>query len=232
MADIGINSVFPSAKFLSTDSRGDIQEIISVDAVPAFVDIDGLTFTAKTGGTGGNNLSVEIIDNVGSGGMAYSSNGNAFTISLEEVADQYSLGGLKSDIASNAPQAFTDTFEVTYTATGTSSNTLTAGGLTATNLANGEDAITPELSPSKKYLVISTDDLADYDGASEETDGRKMFYGLLETATENISNLTDKPENLVINRGSLILLSDSKLRRTYSITATLDILDSDLSAES
>ena len=232
MADIGINSVFPSAKFLSTDSKGDIQEISSTDAVSASLDIDGLTFTAKTAGVYGNNISIEITDNVGSGGIAYSSSGNAFTISLEESADQYSLGGFKSDISANAPQAFTDAFDVTYTTSGTSANKLTAGGITATNLAGGEDAITPELTPDKTYLVISSDDIADYDGESENTDGRKMFYGLLDTATSNISNLTDKPESLIVNRGALMLLSDSKLRRSYSITATLDILDSDLSAES
>ena len=58
MADIGINSVFPTAKFLSTDSKGDIQEIISTDAVSAFIDIDGLTFTAKTSGVQGNYISI------------------------------------------------------------------------------------------------------------------------------------------------------------------------------
>ena len=232
MADIGLNSVFPSAKFLTTDNKGDIQEIISVDAVSAFKDIDGLTFTAKVGGTSGNSITVEIIDNVGSGGIAYSNTGDAFTISLEETADQYSLSGIKNDIASNGSQAFTDAFDVTYTTSGTSANTLTAGGVSATNLESGEDAIIPELETNKDYLVISTDDISDYDGASEQTDGRKVFYGLLETATANIDAIADKPQNLIINRGNLILLSDSKMRRSYSVVATLDILDSDLSAES
>ena len=94
------------------------------------------------------------------------------------------------------------------------------------------DAVTPDLTPNKSYLLISTDDIADYDGEAEQADGRKVFYGLLDTATSNISNLSDKPKSLVVNRGNLILLSDSKLRRSYNITATLDILDSDLSAES
>ena len=231
MADIGVSAVYPNAKFLTTDSKGDVQEVIGVDATNASADIDGLTFTAKTAGASGNNLSVEIIDNVGSGGIAYSNNSNAFTISLEENANQYSLSGLKGDIASNAPQAFTDAFDVTYTNSGTSSNNLTIGGVAQTNLSNGADAITPELSPNTSYLVISTDDIADYDGVAEEADGRKVFYGLLETATKNISDLTDKPTNLLVNRGSLILLSDSQMRRSYSVTATLDILDSDLSAE-
>ena len=232
MADISVSSVFPSAKFLLTDSKGDIQEISGEDATASSADIDGLTFTAKTAGANGDNLSVEIIDNVGSGGMAYSNNGDAYTISLEESADQYSLSGLKNDISTNASQAFLDAFDITYTSTGTSSNTLTSGGISSTNLTDGADAIAPELSPNKTYLLISTDDVSDYDGSHEEADGRKVFYGLLETATNNISNLVDKPESLLVNRGNLILLSDSKLRRSYSITATLDILDSDLSAES
>ena len=232
MADVALNAVFPNAKFLTTDAKGDIQEIVSVDAVSASADIDGLTFTAKTAGSSGNNISIEIVDNVGSGGIVYSNSGDAHTISLEETADQYSLGGLKSDITSNASTEFNDAFEVTYTNTGTSSNNLTLGGVASTNLSNGADAISPELVPDKSYLIISTDDIADYDGPAEESDGRKVFYGLLETATNNISNLSDKPTNLQVNRGNLILLSDNKMRRSYSVTATLDILDSDLSAES
>ena len=232
MADIAVNSVFPTAKFISTDANGDIQEITSVDAVASSADIDGLTFTAKNVGASGNSLSVEIIDGVGSGGIAYSNNGDAFTISLELTADNYTLSSIKTDISNNAPQIFLDTFDVSYTLSGTSSNNLTSGGVSATNLSGGSDAVTPDLTPSKSYLLISTDDIADYDGVAEESDGRKVFYGLLETATSNISSLADKPENLVVNRGNLILLSDQKLRRSYSITATLDILDSDLSAES
>ena len=232
MADISVNSVFPNSKFLVTDSNGDVQEVSGQNATSASADIDGLTFTAKTAGANGNNLSVQIIDNVGSGGVAYTNTGDAFLISMELTADNYTLTAIKTHYGNHAPSEFTDVFDVSYTATGTSSNTFTSGGFSATNLANGSDAVAPELTPNKSYLLISTDDIADYDGTHEEADGRKVFYGLLETATNNISNLTDKPESLLVNRGNLILLSDSKLRRSYSITATLDILDSDLSAES
>ena len=231
MANISVNAVFPTAKFIGTNAQGDLQEVIAVDAVTASADIDGLTFTAKEGGANGNNLSVEIVDSVGSGGIAYSNVGDAFTISLQESADQYSLGGLKNDISNNAPSEFTDKFEITYTTANTSSNNLSVGGVSATNLVGGADAITSELDADKDYLLISVDDIADYDGVAEQADGRKVFYGLLETATNNISNLSDKPTNLVVNRGNLILLSDSKMRRSYSITATLDILDSDLTDE-
>jgi hypothetical protein len=232
MADISVSSVFPTAKFFSTDANGDIQEITSVDAISSSLDVGGLTFTSKVAGAIGNNISIEIIDNVGSGGIAYSNTDQSFTISLEESSDQYSLGGLKSDISSNGSQAFLDAFDVTYTSSGTSTDKLPAGGFSETNLANGFDAVTPDLAPNKSYLLISTDDIADYDGEAEQADGRKVFYGLLDTATSNISNLSDKPESLIVNRGNLILLSDSKLRRSYNITATLDILDSDLAQES
>ena len=175
MADVALNAVFPNAKFLTTNAKGDIQEIIGVDAVSASKDIDGLTFTAKVGGASGNNLSITIVDNVGSGGVAYSNAGDAHTISLEESADQYSLSGMISDIGSNAPSTFTDVFEVTLATSGSGSNKLTVGGVSATNLENGADEITSELTPSKSYLLISSDDIADYDGPEEEADGRKVF---------------------------------------------------------
>ena len=232
MADITLSSVYPSAKFISTDANGDLQEVVGVQEVASSADIDGLTFTAKTAGVAGNNLSIAIVDSVGSGGIAYTNSGDAHTISLELSASSYTLSALKTDIANNAPATFTDVFEVTYTSTGTSSNTLTNGGQSATNLSGGIDAVNADLDASKDYLLISTDDIADYDGVSEQSDGRKVFYGLLETATSNISNLVDKPDNLTVNRGNIVLLSDTQMRRVYSVSATLDILDTDLSSES
>ena len=35
MADISVNQVFPSAKFIATDSKGDLQEVVGVDATNA-----------------------------------------------------------------------------------------------------------------------------------------------------------------------------------------------------
>ena len=121
-------------------------------------------------------------------------------------------------------------FSVALTTEGTDSDKLTSGGVSETNLENGADEITPDLTPNKSYLIISTDDIADYDGVDEEADGRKVFYGLLDTATSNISALTDKPQNLVVNREISYCFQILKCE-SYSVTATLDILDSDLSAE-
>ena len=132
-----------------------------------------------------------------------------------------------ADIIAGAGSDVTDLVSIDIS--GNPTDLLTGAG-TAT-LANATDATAGELESNKSYLIISTDDIFDYDGVAEEADGRKTFYGLLETATQNITALSDKPDNLLVNRGSLILLSDSKMRRSYSITATLDILDSDLSAE-
>ena len=96
MADISVNSVFPNSKFLVTDSNGDVQEVSGQNATSASADIDGLTFTAKTAGANGNNLSVQIIDNVGSGNVTYNNNGDLFVISMELTADNYTLSAIKT----------------------------------------------------------------------------------------------------------------------------------------
>ena len=132
-----------------------------------------------------------------------------------------------SSILSSADSSVTDV--VGFEITGADSDALT--GVGSVTLANAIDSVTPDLEPDKKYLLISTDDIFDFE-VGEDTDGRKCFYGLLETASNSIANLASKPANLLINRGNLILVSDTQMRRSYQITTTLDILDSDLSPES
>ena len=62
MADIAVNAVFSTAKFITTNNKGDLQEVVA-DAVSASKDIDGLTFSAVTG-VNGNNLSIIIEDSI------------------------------------------------------------------------------------------------------------------------------------------------------------------------
>lgn len=132
-----------------------------------------------------------------------------------------------SSILDGAQSDVTDL--VSFTITGQTTDFLTGAGSVVTQ--GGQDTINPTLNPDSKYLLVDIADIYDLESA-EEADGRKVFYGLLETASANIANSSAKSENLVINRGNLILVSENQLRRSYSITATLDILDSDLSDES
>lgn len=333
MANIAVSAVFPSAKFIQTDSKGDLQEVvgsdatsssatyqgISIESVDTGTSANGITFRitestgspdaisessnvvsldlenlaslyyldqanpavkasgsgldlsveAITAGEAGNNISVEINDQQSSDGISVSGNvveitltGYSYNRTLNDISTIISGAGASvtalvslsvtgslsdpassgvinlsggrdeiqsiSDIISGAGTDVTDL--VTITITGSASDPLTGAG--ARTLSGATDATAGELASNKSYLIISTDDIYDYDGVAEEADGRKTFFGLLETATQNITALADKPENLLVNRGSLILLSDTKMRRSYSITATLDIIDTDLSAES
>jgi hypothetical protein len=118
---------------------------------------------------------------------------------------------------------------VTLSITGDAEDFLTGAGSVITEGA--VDTIEPTLLPNTKYMLIAQNDIFDLEEV-EESDGRKVFFGLLETASRNLESSTVKSNNLLINRGNLILLSETKLRRSYNITATLDILDSDLSDES
>jgi|13_taG_2_1085334.scaffolds.fasta_scaffold29052_1 hypothetical protein len=334
MADIQVNQVFPSAKFIETDSKGDLQEVVGADAtnstaslqgikidsiatgigsngitfsitenngsadsisingsdvtlslnesaslyflgqtnpaVKASASIQGIEIEADVDGSAGNGITFEILESNGSAN-SISASGNTITLDLELSASSYQLSDVEtilngagtdvtdlvdftysgnpsdsltsagavtttngrdevesiSNILSGADSSVTDV--VDFTITGANSDALT--GASSVTLADATDLVTPDLGADKKYLLISTDDIFDFE-VGEDTDGRKCFYGLLETASSNINNLASKPASLLINRGNLILVSDTQMRRSYQITTTLDILDSDLSPES
>jgi len=225
---IAVTDLLPSAKFLETDASGDINEVLATSASTASLTLDGILFTAEEAGADGNDISIEIIDSVGSGGVDISNSGNAITISLQESADQYSRAGFITEWDNNAPSSVTDL----VSASASSSGNLSAGGQSATNLSSGADATDGTLDGNSTYLLVKSSDIFDYDGPSEQADGRKVFWGLLETASTNYNGLSSKPSKLTIDRGNLVMLSDSELRRTYTITAFLTVNDSDLSDES
>ena len=333
MADISVNQVFPSAKFISTNNKGDLQEVVGADAttasgslqgisvesvatgsasngitfsitengssdevsisgqdvtltlsssaslylldqanpaVTATASIQGIEIEADASGSAGNGITFEILES-NAVGNTITASGNTITLDLELSATSYQISDIQtiisgagtdvtdlvditfsgsssdsltgvgsvitvngrdevasvSSILSSAGTAVTDV--VGFTITGNASDALTGAG--SVTLADATDAVTADLEADKKYLLISTDDIFDFE-AGEDTDGRKCFYGLLETASNSISNLANKPSNLLINRGNLVLVSDTQMRRSYQITTTLDILDSDLSPES
>lgn len=334
MADITVNQVFPSAKFIATNNKGDLQEVVGADAtastgsiqgikvdsiatgisangitftiaenngssdsisisgtdvtlslkesatlyflgqsnpaVSASVSIQGIDIEADASGSAGNGITFEILESNGAGNTITAS-GNTITLDLELSANSYQLSDIQT-ILSSAGSDVTDLVDFTFSGnpsdsltgtgsvitangrdevnsisnilsgagtdvtdvvdfsiTGANSDALTGAG--SVTLADATDSVTPDLEADKKYLLISTDDIFDFE-VGEDADGRKCFYGLLETASSNINNLASKPASLLINRGNLILVSDSQMRRSYQITTTLDILDSDLSPES
>lgn len=195
--------------FLVTDYKvkwGERLEKISTLIANAGTDVTDLATITITGSDGSNLTGT---------GSVTTSGGRNEADSIKNILD-----GAGSEI----------TDVVSFTITGANSDPLTGEGTATLDFAVSDSD--GELQSDKSYLLISTDDIADYDGVAEEVDGRKMFYGLLETATANISALSDKPQSLVVNRGNIILVNESKMRRSYNITATLDILDTDLASES
>lgn len=77
--------VFPSAKFISTNAQGDLEEVESVPATKASGGFDQLSFEAIDAGVGGNATSVEITQDQ-SGVISYNVTGQAVSINLGGTA--------------------------------------------------------------------------------------------------------------------------------------------------
>ena len=56
MADITASKIYPSIKYISTDSKGDLQEILGTDATTASGTIQGITITSVATGASANGL--------------------------------------------------------------------------------------------------------------------------------------------------------------------------------
>lgn len=112
---------------------------------------------------------------------------------------------------------------------GADGDNLTGTGSVTT--ANGQDASEGDLDPNAKYVMLKIDDIYDLQD-SEFTDGRKLLWGVIETASNVFSQLTDAPENLTITRSSKSLVNNqTNLRQTYTIVATYEIGSVDLKGE-
>jgi len=307
---IGLNTIYPSARFIDTDAKGDVQEVSAQDASDASASIQGIQIDAVASNVDGNGITFQITEN--NVGDSITATDNTVTLGLFKQASDYRLNEYSIDTLSTSAHTGIEIGEFIYfiaddtvswkeNATGTSTNVnVTAGtslevigkdgtnrpvvvidgteyavmagnykttfgrrldsittilGTASTDVTDlvsitltgsdsdnltgtgsvvtegGNLAVESELNPNSKYLLLDIADIYDLE-ESEILDGRKLFYGLLETATANIASSGATSDSLVINRGNLILVTDNKLRRSYNITATLDILDSDLSDES
>jgi hypothetical protein len=103
------------------------------------------------------------------------------------------------------------------------------------NLENGNDAIFADLAPQSDYLMIKVSDIHSL-LPSEVGDGRKIFWGVLESYAQYVLGLSaeSKPENLVLTRGNPTLVIDSagtRIRQSYSIQSFYATGDFDLEDE-
>lgn len=78
---VATSEVFPSAKFISTDNQGNLNEVESVPSTKASGSFDQLSFAAVADGVAGNGVSVEFLQDT-SGSISYNVNGQAVQITL------------------------------------------------------------------------------------------------------------------------------------------------------
>ena len=236
MANITPQQLFPSAKFISTKANGDLNEVHPIDAVKASLIVGKLYIEAVEGGVDGDDITFEILDSGRTLG-----NTADFTISGTDIVADVKVSGSGSlasansiaiSFVNNAPQEVKDLINVTVLGGHQESPTMPSHTYAQANLAGGADAIVgQDLDGASTYMLIKADDIADLD-TSEESDGRKVLYGLLETASSNFKNLADPSENLKVSTSTPVYNSaQNTIFKSYLAECTLSFAGLDLKDE-
>jgi len=237
MPGIAAVSVFPSVKFLSTNAKGDLSEVIAQSAVASKLEIEGVLIAeAINPGVAGDLITVALSFSGNNGDpIAYSVTGNNIAITLPPSAAGNVLTPIvvASDFAANAPSTITDLITLKVKSGIITSDVLSGSNINATNLAGGADESTvSDLEKSSKYVCIKVDDLHGLE-ASEEADGRKLIWGILHQAATVFNELATQPDSLKIAK-SVPSSADqgTTLKQVYTITSKYGISNLDLKAES
>lgn len=85
MATVNSTAIFPSIRFIETDSLGDLQEVVGSHATSASKTHDGLTFTAVNSGEAGNDISIAIVEDNTATGLGFSAVGDAIVLTAESA---------------------------------------------------------------------------------------------------------------------------------------------------
>lgn len=183
MATINTTAIFPSAKFLATDSLGDLQEVSGANATLANLTHDGLTFSAETTGVEGNLISVEIVGDNNATGLAFSLADSKITLTAETADEVPAV----PEVPATADSLTSD--GVTYTA-------VTAGASSGLDVTINESQASDAISVSGSTLVIDLDDLI---GNKTQGDIATLFASAPQSVTDlfNIS-ITDSLSALSI----------------------------------
>ena len=235
MANITPQQLFPSAKFISTKANGDLKEVHPVDAVKASLVVDKLFIEATDGGEDGNNISFEMLNSGRTSGSVAE-----FTLSgTDVVVDVRTTDSGANPTANNitslfqttASQDLKDLISITI-ASGQTSTILSSLTFSQSSLSGGTDAITgQDLDGSSTYLLIKTDDISDLE-TSEQSDGRKLLFGLMDTASTNYQSLSDKPLNLKLSTSNPVFNSaQNTIFKSYLTECTLSFNGLDLKDE-
>ena len=235
MANITPQQLFPSAKFITTKANGDLKEVHPIDAVKASLAVESLFVEATNGGVAGNSITFEVLDSgITSGNIAnFSVTGTDVVADVRLNANSSipSSSQIATSFNDNASQDIKDLISITILG-GQTSTIITSLSHAQTSLTGGEDAITnQDLDGSSNYLLIKTDDISDLD-VSEENDGRKLIYGLIDKASSNFANLNDQSSNLKISTSNPVFNSASNtIFKSYLTECTLSFNGLDLKDE-
>ena len=144
MPAIATTELFPSAAFISTDAKGDLQEVVGVDEAKAKIVHDGVTIESITAGAAGNSKKVEILEDAGASvvNASYDSGTSKLTFKLPaSAAATASLTFQGLTFTAAAPGAAGNAIKVRFRISQT-----TSGGV--------------EVSESGSEITIDHDDVA------------------------------------------------------------------------
>ena len=174
MADINITAVFPSAKFIVTDDKGDLQEVVGFDATSSKGALQGIEIESVEKGADQNGITFSISENNGSADTL-SLDGTDITLDLKDNANTYflnqinpevdasvSLQGIKIDAEDAGSAGNGITFQITENNSSADSITATSDTITlaldkqATDYKLNEPGINTDSSAS--HIQLTTGD--------------------------------------------------------------------------
>ena len=97
MADITANQIYPSIKYITTNTRGDLQEITGTDATTASGSLQGITLTSVATGDDANGTTFEITGGSTSDELVYDSASDTISLNLKYTATVYRLNEQNAD---------------------------------------------------------------------------------------------------------------------------------------
>jgi hypothetical protein len=202
---------------------------------------DNLLVTSLTGGVDG----VASVPAVESPNAIFSlteidADADGVAEGYEIVCDVRKLNGGTNNTANNIAKDFVDDASADIkalvnisTLSIQDSPTMTSHTIAKTNLTGGSDQDSnQELDSESTYLMIKTSDINDLED-TEQGDGRKVIYGLIDKANDNFSALADAPSNLKISNSNQIYNSSTNtIFKSYLIETFLSFQGLDVKDES
>ena len=156
MADITASSIYPSIKFISTDSNGDLQEATGVVATAATASLQGISLTSVATGDSANATKFQITENLTADELVYVSADDKIALRLANSANLYKLNERAGDISGTPTWTTDDKIIIVNTGTISGSD---SGGTTATfNVTAGDVFDIASVSTSGKPVIHEDND--------------------------------------------------------------------------